>query len=154
MLCYIIMDASTLDIFKKYSNKKIEQDNNAFINLCGSYDSGEVEKDLKDLNSELRKQKITSEKFAEGNEDILEKCTKFIQDHAKRIEEQVEQIKFLEQELPKVVHGNKENAEINSDLKDLINSDEYKIITEQMRTIKTTVMKLKNFLVEERIHNF
>ena len=72
------MDSDSLKIFKKYSNKKPIQDN-AFINLSGNYDYREINKDLNDLNSELRKQKITKEKYSEGNEDILDKCKRFIQ---------------------------------------------------------------------------
>ena len=147
------MDSDSLKIFKKYSNKKPIQDN-AFINLSGNYDYREIDKELNDLNSELRKQKITKEKYSEGTEDILDKCKRFIQENSKRIEEQVAQIKYLENELPKLVNENKENAEVNQELKDLINSEEYNIITDQMRTIKTTILKLKNFLVEEGIHSF
>ena len=88
------MDSDSLKIFKKYSNKKPIQDN-AFINLSGNYDYREINKDLNDLNSELRKQKITKEKYSEGNEDILDKCKRFIQENSKRIEEQVAQIKCL-----------------------------------------------------------
>ncbi len=147
------MDSDSLKIFKKYSNKNPIQDN-AFINLSGNYDYREIDKELNDLNSELRKQKITKEKYSEGNEDILDKCKRFIQENSKRIEEQVAQIKYLENELPKLVNENKENAEVNQELKDLINSEEYNIITDQMRTIKTSILKLKNFLVEEGIHSF
>ena len=53
-----------------------------------------------------------------------------------------------------IVKINKENAEINEDMNELINSDHYVNLTNKLRSIKTNISKIKNFLVKEGIHDF
>lgn len=147
------MNKDSLEIFKKYSDKPHNK-NSAIISVVDSYERNEVSRDINDFNIELRKQKITCDKFDNSKEDMLEKCRLFIESNKSIIQQQIEQLHFLEKELPKYIMKNKENAETDSELNELLKSQEYIDITDKIRTIKSTITKLKSFLVEEGLHNF
>jgi len=147
------MNKDSLDIFKKYSDKPSTK-NSAIVSVVDSYDHREVSREINDFNIELRKQKITCDKFDNSKEDMLEKCQLFIESNKSIIQQQIEQLHFLEIELPKYVLQNKENAGTDSELNELLKSKEYIDITDKIRTIKSTIHKLKSFLVEEGLHNF
>tara|TARA_Y200000002_G_C22619951_1_gene637721 strand:+ start:446 stop:889 length:444 start_codon:yes stop_codon:yes gene_type:complete len=147
------MNKDSLEIFKKYSDKPSTK-NSALVSIVDSYDPQEVSRDINDFNIELRKQKITCDKFDNSKEDMLEKCRLFIESNKSIIQQQIDQLHFLETELPKYILKNKENAETNSELNELLKSNEYIDITEKIRTIKSTINKLKSFLVDEGLHNF
>lgn len=147
------MNKDSLDIFKKYSDKPSTK-NSAIVSVVDSYDHREISRQINDFNIELRKQKITCDKFDNGKEDMLEKCRLFIDSNKTIIQQQIEQLHFLETELPKYILQNKENAETDSELNELLKSKEYIDITDKIRTIKSTINKLKSFLVDEGLHNF
>ena len=65
------MDKDSFDIFKKYSDKPSTK-NSAAVSVVDSYDHREVSREINDFNIELRKQKITCDKFDNSKEDMLE----------------------------------------------------------------------------------
>ena len=144
------MNATVGDIMKKYTKPQ----NNNFINQFASYDKKKINKDIKDLNLELKKQLILSEKFDNNNEEVLNNCTNFIKENGEIIEDQHNKIHEISTLLMETVQKNKEQAEINNELKELINSEEYSEVTTKMKDIRSTINELKNFLEEEEIHNF
>ena len=150
------MGDSVGDIFNKYIKPSHHNLDNSFINQFASYEKNEVNKDIKDLELELKKQKILSNKFknTEESKQMLTTCKKFIADNSSTITNQHSKIMELNTELTKLILENKHNASINTELSDLINSEEYSQITSQMRELKTSIQKLKNFLVEEGVTDF
>ena len=132
----------------------IKPRNNNFINQFAWYDRKKVDREIKDLDLELKKQLILSEKFDNNNEEMLHKCTDFLDENGDIIEKQYNKIHEINGLLKETVHKNQEQAEINDDLKELINSEEYMQITAKMSNIRSTINNLKDFLEEEGIHSF
>ena len=139
------------NILNKYKINKSKND--AFLGLSGGYDPNEIDKDINDFSSEYDKQLMTSEKFNESG-DILEKCKSFSSNYSEKIEHQARELAILAKELPNIIKKNKENAEINEEMNELINTEHYKELTSKLRGIKTNISKLKNFLVKEGIQDF
>ncbi len=139
------------NIINKYKIGK--PNNNAFLGLSGGYNPNEINKEIDDFNTEYEKQQITSEKFG-NSEELYEKCKLFSKEYTELIEKQAEELALLAKNLPTIVKINKENAEINEDMNELINSDHYVNLTNKLRSIKTNISKIKNFLVKEGIHDF
>ena len=139
------------NIINKYKIGK--PNNNAFLGLSGGYNPNEINKEIDDFNTEYEKQQITSEKFG-NSEELYEKCKLFSKEYTDKIEKQAEELALLAKNLPTIVKINKENAEINEDMNELINSDHYVNLTNKLRSIKTNISKIKNFLVKEGIHDF
>lgn len=142
------------DLLSKYTKPSKRKVNKAFINLSGGYNKNEFEKELQELQNEYEKQEATSEKFGHDSEQILAQSKKFIVENGDIIAEQADRLQFLETELPKLILENKKKIEINEDLIELIDSEEYVDITSKMRSMKTSIQKLKHFLVQEGIHDF
>ena len=128
------------NILNKYKINKSKND--AFLGLWG-YDPNEIDKDISDFSSEYDKQLMTSEKFNESG-DILEKCKSFSSNYSEKIEHQAKELAILAKELPNIIKKNKENAEINEEMNELINTEHYKELTSKLRAIKTNIL-LKNF---------
>ena len=148
----VILYMSLMDnIINKYKIGK--PNNNAFLGLSGGYNPNEINKEIDDFNTEYEKQQITSEKFG-NSEELYEKCKLFSKEYTELIEKQAEELALLAKNLPTIVKINKENAEINEDMNELINSDHYVNLTNKLRSIKTNISKIKNFLVKEGIHDF
>ena len=147
------METKVADIFKKYGNQSRNL-KNTYITQIGSYDSKEVDKEIKDFQLELRKQQIISEQFNDNNESILDKCKTLLNSKSTIITRQAEQLEEVSNNLHNIITTNKEKADINSELKELINSDEYNDVTDKLRSIKTNIQKIKSFLIEEGIHDF
>ena len=139
------------NIINKYKIGK--PNNNAFLGLSGGYNPNEINKEIDDFNTEYEKQQLTSEKFG-NSEELYEKCKLFSKEYTELIEKQAEELALLAKNLPTIVKINKENAEINEDMNELINSDHYVNLTNKLRSIKTNISKIKNFLVKEGIHDF
>lgn len=139
------------NIINKYKIGK--PNNNAFLGLSGGYNPNEISKEIDDFNTEYEKQQLTSEKFG-NSEELYEKCKLFSKEYTELIEKQAEELALLAKNLPTIVKINKENAEINEDMNELINSDHYVNLTNKLRSIKTNISKIKNFLVKEGIHDF
>jgi hypothetical protein len=139
------------NIINKYKIGK--PNNNAFLGLSGGYNPNEISKEIDDFNTEYEKQQLTSEKFG-NSEELYEKCKLFSKEYTDKIEKQAEELALLAKNLPTIVKINKENAEINEDMNELINSDHYVNLTNKLRSIKTNISKIKNFLVKEGIHDF
>ena len=139
------------NIINKYKIGK--PNNNAFLGLSGGYNPNEINREIDDFNTEYEKQQITSEKFG-NSEELYEKCKLFSKEYTELIEKQAEELALLAKNLPTIVKINKENAEINEDMNELINSDHYVNLTNKLRSIKTNISKIKNFLVKEGIHDF
>ena len=138
-------------IVNKYKIGK--PNNNAFLGLSGGYNTDEIDKEIDDFSAEYEKQQITSEKFG-NSEEIYEKCQVFSKEYSDKIEKQAADLAILAKSLPTIIKVNKENAEINEDMNELINSEHYINLTEKLRSIKTNISKIKNFLVKEGIHDF
>ena len=143
---------STIDnIISKYKIGK--PNNSAFLGLSGGYNPNEIDKEISDFNIEYEKQQITSEKFSNA-EDLYEKCHTFSKQYTDKIEKQAEELAHIANNLPNIINLNKENAEINEDMNELINTEHYIQLTNKLRSIKTNISKIKNFLVKEGIHYF
>ena len=105
-----------------------------------------INKEIDDFNTEYEKQQITSEKFG-NSEELYEKCKLFSKEYTELIEKQAEELALLAKNLPTIVKINKENAEINEDMNELINSDHYVNLTNKLRSIKTNISKIKNICI-------
>lgn len=146
------METKVADILKKYGNNSRNL-KNSFINQIGSYQSDEVNKEIEDFKLELRKQQILSEQFNEGDQSMLDNC-KNINSQSAIITKQADNLEDIGKQLREIILSNKEKANINSELNELINSEEYNVITGKLRSIKTNIQKIKSFLIDEGIHDF
>tara|TARA_Y100000813_G_C24040862_1_gene294493 strand:+ start:293 stop:733 length:441 start_codon:yes stop_codon:yes gene_type:complete len=140
------------NILNKYINNKSDN-NDSFVNLIGGYNKSETDKDIKDLDNELKKQIKTNNTF-NNNEEILDNCKTFMSDYSKIINNQYNEINNLMIELPKLIKENKSKIGVNEELKTLLDSNDYINLSAKLREMKTNIQKLKLFLVEEGIQNF
>jgi DNA repair ATPase RecN len=141
------------DLINKYRTPPKIKSNSAFVALSGGYNPDEINKEIDEFNDEYEKQMITSEKL-NNSEQSLDKYKNFSKDYADKIHQQSEQLAFIANELPKLIIQNKERAELNDEMNELINSEEYVHLTQELRQIKTNVQKIKKFLLKEGIHDF
>ncbi len=147
------MNENIGNLLNKYIKTKKINNNDSFVNLIGGYNQLETDKDIKDLDNELKKQIQANDTF-NNNEEILDNCKTFMSEYSQIINNQYNEINNLMIELPKLIKENKSKIGVNEELKILLDSPDYINLSAKLRDMKTNIQKLKLFLVEEGIQNF
>ena len=118
----------------------------AFIQEMKSYNKHDINKDIANFEKELKKQQELSKIYELENKDIIDDCKEFFEENNDIIEEQHKKMYQLNKYIKSTVERNKRNAEINTELNDLVNSNEYTNVVDKMKDIKENIRNLKDYL--------
>ena len=139
-----------MEDFTKQLNM-LEKDTNIMSQLP-SYNIKDTDYFINNLENELDQQK-TLQMILE-NKDFdkqLKNIKTFIDNNSDKIDKQLENLKYLSNNIQNIVVENEKLQEEKSDLKEILNSQQYKDIANKMREIKTEKEKIRNFLREKGI---
>ena len=139
-----------MEDFTKQLNM-LEKDTNIMSQLP-SYNIKDTDYFINNLENELDQQK-TLQMILE-NKDFdkqLKNIKTFIDNNSDKIDKQLENLKDLSGNIQNIVLENEKLQEEKSDLKEILNSQQYKDIANKMREIKTEKEKIRNFLREKGI---
>lgn len=139
-----------MEDFTKQLNM-LEKDTNIMSQLP-SYNIKDTDYFISNLENELDQQK-TLQMILE-NKDFdkqLKNIKTFIDNNSDKIDKQLENLKDLSGNIQNIVLENEKLQEEKSDLKEILNSQQYKDIANKMREIKTEKEKIRNFLREKGI---
>ena len=139
-----------MEDFTKQLNM-LEKDTNIMSQLP-SYNIKDTDYFINNLENELDQQK-TLQMILE-NKDFdkqLKNIKTFIDNNSDKIDKQLENLKDLSGNIQNIVLENEKLQEEKSDLKEILNSQQYKDIANKMREIKMEKEKIRNFLREKGI---
>lgn len=129
----------------------LEKDTNIMSQLP-SYNIKDTDYFINNLENELDQQK-TLQMILE-NKDFdkqLKNIKTFIDNNSDKIDKQLENLKNLSGNIQNIVLENEKLQEDKADLKEILNSQQYKDIANKMREIKMEKEKIRNFLREKGI---
>jgi ATP phosphoribosyltransferase regulatory subunit HisZ len=129
----------------------LEKDTNIMSQLP-SYNIKDTDYFINNLENELEQQK-TLQMILE-NKDFdkqLKNIKTFIDNNSDKIDKQLENLKNLSGNIQNIVLENEKLQEDKADLKEILNSQQYKDIANKMREIKMEKEKIRNFLREKGI---
>ena len=139
-----------MEDFTKQLNM-LEKDTNIMSQLP-SYNIKDTDYFINNLENELDQQKTVN--MILENKDFdkqLKNIKTFIDNNSDKIDKQLENLKDLSNNIQNIVVENEKLQEEKSDLKEILNSQQYKDIANKMREIKTEKEKIRNFLREKGI---
>ena len=139
-----------MEDFTKQLNM-LEKDTNIMSQLP-SYNIKDTDYFINNLENELDQQK-TLQMILE-NKDFdkqLKNIKTFIDNNSDKIDKQLENLKDLSGNIQNIVLENEKLQEEKSDLKEILNSQQYKDIANKMREIKMEKEKIRSFLREKGI---
>ena len=141
---------SDMEDFTKQLNM-LEKDTNIMSQLP-SYNIKDTDDFINNLENELDQQK-TLQMILE-NKDFdkqLKNIKTFIDNNSDKIDKQLENLKDLSGNIQNIVLENEKLQEDKVDLKEILNSQQYKNIANKMREIKMEKEKIRGFLREKGI---
>jgi len=141
---------SDMEDFTKQLNM-LEKDTNIMSQLP-SYNIKDTDYFINNLENELDQQK-TLQMILE-NKDFdkqLKNIKTFIDNNSDKIDKQLENLKNLSGNIQNIVLENEKLQEDKADLKEILNSQQYKDIANKMREIKMEKEKIRSFLREKGI---
>ena len=139
-----------IEDFTKQLNM-LDKDAN-IMNQLPSYNIKDTDYFINNLENELDQQK-TLQMILE-NKDFdkqLKNIKTFIDNNSDKIDKQLENLKNLSNNIQNVVLENEKLQEDKADLKEILNSQQYKDIANKMREIKKEKEKIRLFLQEKGI---
>ena len=139
-----------MEDFTKQLNM-LEKDTNIMSQLP-SYNIKDTDYFINNLENELDQQK-TLQMILE-NKDFdkqLKNIKTFIDNNSDKIDKQLENLKNLSGNIQNIVLENEKLQEDKADLKEILNSQQYKDIANKMREIKMEKEKIRDFLREKGI---
>ena len=142
-----------MEDFTKQLNM-LEKDTNIMSQLP-SYNIKDTDYFINNLENELDQQK-TLQMILE-NKDFdkqLKNIKTFIDNNSDKIDKQLENLKNLSGNIQNIVLENEKLQEDKADLKEILNSQQYKDIANKMREIKMEKEKIRGFFKGKRNHKF
>ena len=139
-----------IEDFTKQLNM-LDKDAN-IMNQLPSYNIKDTDYFINNLENELDQQKTVN--MILENKDFdkqLKNIKTFIDNNSDKIDKQLENLKNLSENIQTVVLENEKLQEDKADLKEILNSQQYKDIANKMREIKMEKEKIKGFLREKGI---
>ena len=139
-----------IEDFTKQLNM-LDKDAN-IMNQLPSYNIKDTDYFINNLENELDQQKTVN--MILENKDFdkqLKNIKTFIDNNSDKIDKQLENLKNLSENIQTVVLENEKLQEDKADLKEILNSQQYKDIANKMREIKMEKEKIRNFLREKGI---
>ena len=147
-----IKNKDDMEDFTKQLNM-LEKDTNIMSQLP-SYNIKDTDYFINNLENELDQQK-TLQMILE-NKDFdkqLKNIKTFIDNNSDKIDKQLENLKNLSGNIQNIVLENEKLQEDKADLKEILNSQQYKDIANKMREIKMEKEKIRGFL-RKKNHKF
>jgi len=139
-----------IEDFTKQLNM-LDKDAN-IMNQLPSYNIKDTDYFINNLENELDQQKTVN--MILENKDFdkqLKNIKTFIDNNSDKINNQLENLKNLSENIQTVVLENEKLQEDKTDLKEILNSQQYKDIANKMREIKKEKEKIRLFLQEKGI---
>ena len=139
-----------IEDFTKQLNM-LDKDAN-IMNQLPSYNIKDTDYFINNLENELDQQKTVN--MILENKDFdkqLKNIKTFIDNNSDKIDKQLENLKNLSENIQTVVLENEKLQEDKADLKEILNSQQYKNIANKMREIKKEKEKIRLFLQEKGI---
>ena len=139
-----------IEDFTKQLNM-LDKDAN-IMNQLPSYNIKDTDYFINNLENELDQQKTVN--MILENKDFdkqLKNIKTFIDNNSDKIDKQLENLKNLSENIQTVVLENEKLQEDKADLKEILNSQQYKDIANKMREIKKEKEKIRLFLQEKGI---
>ena len=139
-----------IEDFTKQLNM-LDKDAN-IMNQLPSYNIKDTDYFINNLENELDQQKTVN--MILENKDFdkqLKNIKTFIDNNSDKIDNQLENLKNLSENIQTVVLENEKLQEDKTDLKEILNSQQYKDIANKMREIKKEKEKIRLFLQEKGI---
>ena len=139
-----------MEDFTKQLNM-LEKDTNIMSQLP-SYNIKDTDYFINNLENELDQQKTVN--MILENKDFdkqLKNIKTFIDNNSDKIDKQLENLKDLSGNIQNIVLENEKLQEDKADLKEILNSQQYKDIANKMREIKMEKEKIRGFLREKGI---
>jgi len=139
-----------IEDFTKQLNM-LDKDAN-IMNQLPSYNIKDTDYFINNLENELDQQKTVN--MILENKDFdkqLKNIKTFIDNNSDKIDKQLENLKNLSENIQTVVLENEKLQEDKTDLKEILNSQQYKDIANKMREIKKEKEKIRLFLQEKGI---
>ena len=118
----------------------------SYISNMKKYDKYRVDRDITRFTDELQRQVAVAKEYDGDSDQLITRCRDFFHENQEIIAEQHRKMTELNQYLKRVITENKRNAEINGELNDLVNSEEYLSIVDKMQDIKRSIQDLDEFL--------
>lgn len=124
----------------------------SIMNQLPSYNIKETDYFINNLETELDQQKtlnmILENKDFDGQ---INNIKKFIDDNSSTIDTQLNNLKYISNNIQEIVKKNQQLQKNKMELKDTLNSQEYINIANKLREIKTEKEKIKHFLQKNGI---
>ena len=105
----------------------------------------------KTYESEL---KLTAMLREKKSEDKIESAQKFVKDNGAAIEKQLESVVELDKKLRDVVSENRELQSLDQEFNQLVEMDSFKECASRMKSIKTSIENIKDFLCEKGVQGY
>jgi hypothetical protein len=122
-----------------------------FAIQMNAFDKNLTEDNLKDLELELQEEQQLSETLSDDSASQLQAAKDFVATHKGTIENQHQRLGNLSVALKAIVQSNKEKIAANTELSELIASEEYVELAKKMSEIKAGIDQLRAYLIVEGV---
>jgi len=109
---------------------------------------------LKTFQSEAKKQAELSTELDNNTEEKLAKCRTFFDKYNSKVPEQLDLLRSLNSDLRSLVLDNEEKRQRDAELNQLVRSDEYQKLANELRELSTVVTDLNFFLIQHGLRDF
>ena len=129
----------------KYSaNEEENQEKADFMSQMKKFNPKETDSMLKTFQAEAKKQA----------EEKLAKCRTFFDKYNSKVPEQLDLLRSLNSDLRSLVLDNEEKRQRDAELNQLVRSDEYQKLANELRELSTVVTDLNFFLIQHGLRDF
>ena len=139
----------------KYSaNEEENQEKADFMSQMKKFNSKETDSMLKTFQAEAKKQAELSTELDDNTEEKLAKCRTFFDKYNSKVPEQLDLLRSLNSDLRSLVLDNEEKRQRDAELNQLVRSDEYQKLANELRELSTVVTDLNFFLIQHGLRDF
>lgn len=139
----------------KYSaNEEENQEKADFMSQMKKFNPKETDSMLKTFQAEAKKQAELSTELDNNTEEKLAKCRTFFDKYNSKVPEQLDLLRSLNSDLRSLVLDNEEKRQRDAELNQLVRSDEYQKLANELRELSTVVTDLNFFLIQHGLRDF
>ena len=139
----------------KYApNVEENQEKADFMSQMKKFNPKETESMLKTFQAEAKKQSELSSELDNNTEEKLSKCSSFFDKYNSKVPEQLGVLKSLNNDLRSLVLDNEDKRQKDAQLNQLVRSDEYQKLANELRELSTVVTDLNFFLIQHGLRDF
>lgn len=118
----------------------------SFVVQSQKYNSQDVESVIADLEKELQDEIEIAKTLDQTSEDKIASAKQFMSENESKIKNQLVKLQELESDIIAAVTQNEHSEESNTEYKELISSDRYVKIAQDIESIKGTSASIISFL--------